>query len=326
MNKILSIIIPRFKETKQDIFPLLSSINNQIGIDFSSIEVIISTDGGGGDIFDKEFLNLFKFKTTQIINKKDNVGPGITRQYGLNIAKGEYVMFCDADDILYSVSVINDLVTECEKTKSDVMISSWIEEIIDNENNHTYLNHEMENTWMHGKIIRRQFLIDNNIKFHNDLKIHEDSYFLALAQSFAEEMRFLPITSYVWKYHPGSITRRDNAIYTYSSMPEFIKACSLAYLKIEKEKPEQMEHKIIQFISYLFFTLHLPHWQTKEVKKYLVETEKTFVKWIKPMFHYWKNANPENIAKIYNEERDRIFKNSLENETIQSWFKRLEIY
>ena len=45
MRKFLSIIIPRYKETEKEIFPLLSSINGQVGMDFSDIEVIIATDG-----------------------------------------------------------------------------------------------------------------------------------------------------------------------------------------------------------------------------------------------------------------------------------------
>lgn len=325
MNKFLSIIIPRYKETEQDIFPLLTSINNQIGINFSEIEVIISTDGGGGDIFDKNYLNLFNFKTIQVVNKKNNVGPGITRQYGLDVSKSEYVMFCDADDVIHNVGVIGALIQECKSVKPDILTSSWLEEGIDDNGNYIYLTHEVENTWMHGKFIRRQFLIDNNIRFHDELRVHEDSYFLAITQAMAKEMRFLPITSYVWKYRSNSITRRNGAIYSYESIPEFIKACTLAHQEIEKKKPEYIEYNIIQFILYNYFSLHLPNWQTEEVKEYLRNAEEAFVKWTKPMFHYWEEAKPETIAKLYNEERDRTFKDALENETIQEWFKRIKI-
>lgn len=75
-NIILSIIIPSYKETEKEIFPLLSSINNQVGIDLDTIEIIISRDGTNEinlDIFN--YLNL---NIKQIISK-ENKGPGIAR-------------------------------------------------------------------------------------------------------------------------------------------------------------------------------------------------------------------------------------------------------
>ena len=45
MEKLLSIIIPSYKETEKEIMPLLSSINNQVGINLSDLEIIIIRDG-----------------------------------------------------------------------------------------------------------------------------------------------------------------------------------------------------------------------------------------------------------------------------------------
>ena len=180
MRKFLSIIIPRYKETEQDIFPLLSSINNQVGIDFDDIEVIIANDGGGLGELDQTFLGMFNMDSTQI-NLEKNCGPGVARQVGLDIAKGEYVMFCDADDIIHNVGVIGAFIHECEVQSPDILSSSWLEEMIMEDGKYTYINHNIENTWMHGKVLRRQFLIQNNIRFHDDLRVNEDSYFLAIA-------------------------------------------------------------------------------------------------------------------------------------------------
>ena len=56
MHKFLSIIIPRYTETERDIFPLLSSIGGQVGVDFSAIEVIIVNDGRGSGPLDSAFF------------------------------------------------------------------------------------------------------------------------------------------------------------------------------------------------------------------------------------------------------------------------------
>lgn len=323
MRKFLSIIIPRFKERENDIFPLLSSINNQIGIDFSDIEVIISNDGDCAEKISDDFLGLFQFDVKQVF-LEENKGPGVTRQIGLDDAIGEYVMFCDADDILHNVTVLDNLMSEAEKEVPDIMSSSWMEEMIEN-GKHFYITHENENTWMHGKIIRRQFLLKNGIRFHDTLRVHEDSYFLSIAQAFSKNSRYMPIASYIWKFKDDSITRRNGGVYLYESMPEFIRSCTLSFKIVREISPEQMPYKIIQFIFYNYFTLHNQLWIKKENGKYLKEAENAFVKYVKPFWKYWTNTPDDFKAEVYNVEREKLSSKYIEKETVEEWLKRIEL-
>lgn len=325
MRKFLSIIIPRYKETEKEMFPLLSSINGQVGIDFSDIEVIIVTDGTESPELDKNFLGLFEFPVRQVCLEK-NSGPGMARQKGLDHAAGEYVMFCDADDTIHNVGVLKALMQEAELTAADMLSSSWLEEILDENGRYIYLEHPQENTWLHGKLLRRQFLIQNGIRFHDTLRVHEDSYFLSIAADLAERNRHMPITSYVWKYHPDSITRKNKGAYTYDSMPEFIRACTLAWKEIEKRNPEHLKDKVVQFVLYNYFTYHLPNWQEKGQEPYLKKSEQAFAKAITPFWHYWNAAPKEAILEAYNRERQRTFHGSMENETLQEWIRTLNIH
>lgn len=321
--KFLSIIIPRYNETEKEIFPLLSSISTQVGVNFSDIEIIISNDGGSNNLLNIEFLKLFDMEINQI-NLKENRGPGIARQAGLDSATGQYVMFCDADDILHNVGVLGALMQEAEKTAADIVSSSWLEELIVN-NQYRYITHDQESTWMHGKLLRRSFLVQNNIRFHDNLRIHEDSYFLCVATALTNNRVHLPITSYVWKYGKDSITRRNNGAYTYDSIPEFIRACTIGFNEIEKRSPTQMEYRIIQFILYMYFSTHRPDWQNAEHKEQLKAVEETFVEYIKPLWKYWKNASSETIGKIYTDERIKNFSGCVEVETVWEWIKRLKL-
>lgn len=325
MRKFLSIIIPRYKETEQEVFPLLSSINGQVGIDFEDIEVIFANDGGCNGELDNTFLSLFKMPVRQV-NLESNRGPGVARQSGLDAAKGQYVMFCDADDTLHNVGVLGAMMKESERTACDILLSNWLEEMIDKNGHYFYITHEIENTWMHGKMFRRQFLVNNNIRFHDDLRVHEDSYFLCIAASCTERRNYMQnLISYVWKYSPESITRRNNGVYTYESIPTFIKACCMAHKEVEKRNPDQMEYKILQFILYNYFNYYQPNWQLPENSEFLKKAEETFAEEIKPFWHYWKNAPSERIAQIYNEERAKSFANCLEVEPIKDWIQRMGI-
>jgi hypothetical protein len=96
----------------------------------------------------------------------------------LDHATAEYVMFCDADDMFYSACGCYIIIQEIKNGGFDSLTSCFIEESkhpITNEI--VYLNHEQDSTFVHGKVHRRQYLIDNHIRWNPNLTIHEDSFF-----------------------------------------------------------------------------------------------------------------------------------------------------
>lgn len=323
MGKFLSIVIPRHKETEKDVFPLLSSINGQVGIDFADIEAVISNDGEKEtEPLDEGFFSLFGFGIRQI-TCKENRGCGPARQAGIDVARGEYVLCCDADDTLHNVGALGAVMQELETHLPDMLVTAWLEELVDGAGRRRYITHENDNTWMHGKLYRRRFLSDQGIRFPDFLRVQEDSYFNGLAAAFAEKRLYLPITSYVWKYNPKSTTRRDGGVYTYASAPDFIRSCALCYGEIDKRAPEQMERKVLQFTVYNYFCFHQPGWLAPCHAEFLEKAERAFVSYIDPFWHYWENADPKVIAEVYNQERQRSFVGCVERETVWEWLLRI---
>lgn len=322
MRKFLSIVIPRYRETEMEVFPLLSSINGQVGIDFGDLEVIIANDGGGTGPLDGNFLDLFRMEIRQV-ELKENGGPGVARQAGLDAARGTYVMFCDADDCLHNVGVLGALTQEAERTAADMLTSSWLEEIRLPDGQYSYITHEQENTWMHGKLFRRAFLADRGIRFHPELRVHEDSYFLSIAAAAAKNARHMAVTTYVWRFRPDSITRRDGAVYTYASIPTFIEANTMAMREVERAAPEQMRYKVVQFILYNYFCFHQPGWLAPERAEYLRAAEEALKQHIAPFWHYWQDAPGEFLAEVYNQERAKSFAGGVETETVGAWVRRI---
>lgn len=320
MSKLLSIVVPRYRETEKDVFPLLSSIGGQLGVDFSRLEVIIANDGGGAGPLDGNFLALFDLEIRQVF-LEENRGPGVARQAGLDAAKGEYVMFCDADDTLHSVGVLGALIQEAEANAPDILTSEWLEEVANPAGGYSYLTHQIENTWMHGKLLRRAFLARNNIRFHEELRVHEDSYLLSIASALTKNARHLPVTTYVWKHRFDSITRRDNGVYTFESFPTFIEACCMSHRDIGDRSPDVMEYKIVQFALYVYFTLQRPEWL--EHRQFAEASEKAFAEMMTPFWRWWNGAAPETIAKIYNEERAKNFAGCVETEPLWAWIRRM---
>lgn len=315
--KKLSIIIPRYQETEQLMMLLLSSINTQIKIDFSTLEVIIVSDGT--EKLNDDFCKLFNFDIVQLkLNK--NSGPGVARQKGLNIARGDYIMFCDADDVLYSNDILSVIIMNFEKEQPDMLISAWLEET---END--LLIHENENTWLFGKCFKKNFLHENDITFHPDLRIHEDSYFLGLCRALANKVIAIKNFTYIWKYNENSITRMNNKEYSFKSIPEYIHTFALASEIIEQKNPNDMPHRISQFIMYIYFNSHQPHWLLEENKNYLIAVEEAMSSYIKPFIKWYVNLSDEDKRWEYNEERKRSFSNFIEEETLDSWINRIRL-
>ena len=93
---LISIIIPYHK--KKNFFQeTISSINRQ---SYKSFEVIIIYDDDDKSElkYVKKILKNLKFKKKLIINNK-KIGAGLSRNKGIKVSKGNYIAFCDADDI-----------------------------------------------------------------------------------------------------------------------------------------------------------------------------------------------------------------------------------
>ena len=109
MQKTISIIIAIFNR-KDELFELLNSLIAQTDKNF---EVIIVDDGSFVDLLPtvetfKEMLNIQYFK-------KPNSGPGLSRNYGANRAKNDWLVFVDSD-VIVEKDYIENIKKNLEKT------------------------------------------------------------------------------------------------------------------------------------------------------------------------------------------------------------------
>ena len=96
-----------------------------------------------------------------------NGGGGVARQVGLDITNNPYIIFMDADDFFYDTDSLQNLYFEIEKGY-DIVSAGEYDELKD-------IN-MINDGDLHGKIYRRKYLVDNNIRF-NETRFHEDNYF-----------------------------------------------------------------------------------------------------------------------------------------------------
>ena len=109
MQKTISIVVAIFNR-KDELFELLNSLIAQTDKDF---EVIIVDDGSFVDLLPtvetfKEMLEIQYFK-------KENSGPGLSRNYGARRAKNDWLVFVDSD-VIVEKDYIENIKKNLEKT------------------------------------------------------------------------------------------------------------------------------------------------------------------------------------------------------------------
>lgn len=210
-------LIPQYQETDEIIKPLLDSIAIQQSVPMEEIGAIICNDGS--DVFlTEEFLQSYPFKIEYY--KEPHRGVSATRNACLDHATADYVMFCDADDMFYNACGLWIIFREMQ-TGFDSITSAFVEETrMPDDHRIEYVPHEMDSTFVHGKVHRREYLIKNNIRFNPNLTIHEDSYFNILCQNLSKEVKYCQTPFYLWKWRDESVCRHDPKymLKTYNNM------------------------------------------------------------------------------------------------------------
>ena len=320
----LSIIIPQYQETKAQLFCLLSSINNQLGLDFSYLEVIIVHDGNEMTE-DLEAVQDFEWNFEIIIKMKgENVGTGMARQAGIDSSRGAFLMFADADDVFFDVSSIVNALNIMQQKELDLLTTTWIEEKVYANGVAEYKPKGLENTWMHGKTFRKDFLTEHNVRFKEGLRVHEDTYFLAILNAYnPKRFHADKITTYVWKYNNASTTRKDGALYTFSEHNTFIDSCMMVFSDVEKINVESMPHRITQYIYYHYYFFNGNLWQTTAGKKWYPDIIKRFLETLEPFYHYYLENSKEDKIKTFGVQRNKSFRNGIEKVSFYDWLAEL---
>jgi glycosyltransferase involved in cell wall biosynthesis len=283
--------------------------------------VIICHDGK-----DIPALNLIKypFEVEQIW--QEHKGVSAARNACLDHATADYIMFCDCDDMFINMCGLYIVFREM-KQGFDSLISMFQEETRHQETKEViYANHEMDSTFVHGKIHRRQYLINNHIRWNEALTIHEDSYFNILCQNLSQNVKYCQVPFYLWKWRDESVCRHDQKyiLKTYRNMLDSNDAL------IDEFLSRGMSDKAAFFTVFMIFdayyNMNKPEWINQKNKTYRQETEKRFAKYYKKYKEVWDAVPLNDKMQISNGVRSRMVTEGMQMETmtIDRWLKKIE--
>lgn len=187
---MISIIIPVYNVEKY-LLNCLRSISLQTFNDFEAILVDDGSTDESGSICDDYVKTDHRFK----VYHKQNGGVSSARNYALDKAQGEWIYFCDADDILYPYALetlIKYFNEEVDSTMGGYVRVNNREEIIGENPIYEEYNLSIEealtdfyrpkfhlfNGYVWNRLFRRSIIENHHLRFREDIYIKEDGLFL----------------------------------------------------------------------------------------------------------------------------------------------------
>ncbi len=119
---MISIIIPCYNEGIKLINNIkkVNEYMNKLDIDY---EIIVVNDGSTDDTYSILMKNISSFKNTQVESYSVNKGKGYAVKTGFNLAKGDIIIFMDAD-LSTDLKAINDSLTILNNSNFDIVIGN----------------------------------------------------------------------------------------------------------------------------------------------------------------------------------------------------------
>ncbi len=285
-KKLVSIIIPFYKQSESDLAVPLSSINNQIGIDFSKLDVHLVNDGGAP--IDATKFDVFANLDLHYHEYQENGGPGVARQYGIDHSESDYLMFIDADDVLNGIGTLLDFFDTIKNTGNHQIISTnYLEQSPRNAHEFVYHIHgNQDSAGVYAKWFNRQYLKQIHLRFAPDLRIFEDVYFVHSAICLASDIVHLDKISYMWRYRSSSLMREDEGLAVRKNLHQHVIQERHKCEFIQKNRPKMLRD-VFEVALVEIFLVH---------KKFPPIDEKAFSeefqKFMTAFKHVWEGYTP----------------------------------
>lgn len=319
------LLVPQYKETEEVMKPLLDSLALQQGVDFKDIGVVIVNDGYPESKLSDEFLSKYPFKIEYYL--EEHRGVSGTRNACLDHATAEYIMFCDADDMFFSMVGLNIIFVEMDKGFNSLTTKFYEE--IKRDGKFWFTEHKNDRTFVHGKFHKRQYLIDKNIRFNDSLTVHEDSYFNFMATTLADDpetIKYSDVPIYLWKWRDESVCRHD-PLYMQKTYRNYLDSTTeLSKQLIERGRPGNADTLICNIMFDTYYLMNTPSWLNQDNKEYRLATEKRFKEFYETFHERFEKVDKTIRLTISNQVRAGKINQGMEMEkqTFEQWIEYIK--
>lgn len=318
----LTFVVTHYNEPWEVCKPWFDSMADQLGVNFGNIEILVVEDGGE-PIDEAHFVGYpYKVKTFNFGHK----GVSACRNIGLDHATGDYIMFCDCDDRFISAYALHLYMKAIKQAMFDIVKSPFLEDqVIDGELK--LIRHDQDITFIHGKLYRVDFLKDNDLRFNEELTIHEDSYFNVIGNMLADgNIHEMSPAVYLWKYRDESIVRKDRDAYVFKTYDHLMNVRRAICRELERrERYAEFYQAISKTFIDSYYDFQKPDCLKPENKEIIEKAERAFADFFKEFRGEYQNVGIKDTAQMMYLCRMNAYMNGLlvERETLQEFINRI---
>lgn len=327
----LDIIVPHYKESWSKCKYLFDTISTQRGIAMKDIGVIVVNDGDVGGcnltLADTEAMQKYPYSVqfVPIVHS----GVSAARNYGLDYSNADYVMFCDIDDGFLSNYALH-MIFNAMREGFDFLTGAFIEESLDTQGNPTLVRHERDMSFMHGKVYRREFLVEHDIRFDPTMTLHEDGYFNALAYLVAEKegtAKRIDTPFYIWRWSDDSTVRRDRQDFVLRTYTDVMKVRD-GICEQYKARGYDEEYKVAVCTTFLnsYYDFQKPSYHLPRNAAYLQKAERAFKRYYDKYSKVFYDCTNLEIAEMARSARELAISNGMlmERQTLREFLNHIK--
>lgn len=323
----LDLVVPHYKEPWEVCHYLFDTIATQRGICFDNIRVILVDDGVNVEIPWDALIRKYPYKIDYM--PKEHGGVSAARNYGLDHSTADYVMFCDIDDGFLNNYGLH-LVFSAMQEGYDFIVSNFVEETYTADNTMTIIRHDNDYTFMHGKVYKRQFLVDHDLRFDPAMTLHEDGYFNTVALVVAQKegrQKNIETPFYLWRWNDNSTVRsnkEDFVLRTYEHVMQ-TRMGALVQLK-QRGYEKEFKTSVIMTVLNSYYDFQKPSYRIAKNQRHLKTAEKAFKQFWDKYKKVFYDATNQEIAEIAVSARENAAKNGMlmEMEDLKTFIKRFD--
>ena len=321
----LDIVVPHYKEPWSTCHTLFDTIGLQRGIDFENVRVLVVNDGDC--LLDEKCFEGYSYRIEYLV--KEHGGISAARNYGLDNSDADYVMWCDCDDGFLNMYGLH-LAFAAMQESPDYIVSNFVEETVDEHGKRTIVRHDKDLTFMHGKLYRRQFLVDNELRFDPAMTIHEDGYFNMLVYTVANKdgtTKFIDTPFYLWQWNAESTVRRNLEDFVLRTYTHVVQTRVGLCRELKRRGYEEAYRDAVGMtVMNSYYDFQKTSYHVAKNEKYLRVAEKAFKEFWTEFGDVFNDLENREVAGMARAARENALKNGFmfELQTIHEFIRHIE--
>lgn len=293
----LDIIIPHYKEPAELMDPMFGILKLQRNINWTDFRVVIINDGED-IVLPDGFGSDMPFDVVQFT--VPHGGISAARNAGIDRSTADWIMFCDSDDAFSCTTSLQSYFKYADVEKKALVTSAFMEESPGRDGKmHLHWHDGKDYIFIHGKMWNRKWLIENHIRFHDSIQLHEDSYFVAMARYLlsGNDITHIRDCLYLWQWNPASVTRRckNFVLETYDKL--CIKNSAMVDEMLRRGMYVPAKGIVCRTITDAYASLHRISWNTRENADLIQDAEDCVALFLQRYDYIFKGAG-ETVIQV----------------------------